>query len=252
MNRDLLRQGVTVAALLVTLVMNALASLLPLAGRTTAEVSDLFPVLFVPAGYVFAIWGLIYLGLAAFAVYQALPAQREHPRLRRIGYLFAASCLLNSLWLVAWHTLQITLSLLMMVGLLLTLIAIYQRLRPRDGAPRLERVLVDAPFSLYLGWITVATVANASIALYHAGWGGWGLPDAFWGVLTVAAALAVALRMVGRDTIFVLVVVWALVGIFVKQQDTAVMAFTALLAAVALVALWVRHRLVAGRYGILG
>ena len=248
MNRDLLRQSANVAALLLTLVMNALASLLPLAGRTTGEVSDRFPVLFVPAGYVFSIWGLIYLGLIAFAIYQALPAQRDNPRLRRIGYLFVASCLFNSLWLVAWHNLQITLSLLLMVGLLLSLIALYLRLQPSDSAPVIERWTIDGPFSLYLGWLTVATVANTTAALYNAGWGGWGLPDALWGVITVIAALIIALLMLKRErnVVFVLVVVWALIGIFVRQQDTAVMAYSSLLAAALLLGALVLPRFKAG------
>jgi len=95
MKRDIVRQAINVLAVVATLVVNGLANALPLNGHLTAEISDLFKVYFVPAGYVFAIWGLIYVGLIAFAVYQAMPSHRENPRLRRIGYGFALSCLAN-------------------------------------------------------------------------------------------------------------------------------------------------------------
>jgi hypothetical protein len=95
MKKDIIRQFVNVLAVVAVLVVNGLANALPLNNQTTGEISDRFQVYFVPAGYVFSIWGLIYLGLLAFAVFQALPAQRDNPRLRRVGYLFAASCVAN-------------------------------------------------------------------------------------------------------------------------------------------------------------
>ena len=76
MNRDSVRQWINVLSLIAMVVVNALANILPLNGLNTGEISDRFEIYFVPAGYVFSIWGLIYLALAGFAVYQALPAQR--------------------------------------------------------------------------------------------------------------------------------------------------------------------------------
>ena len=102
MNRDLVRQIVVVLSVIATIVLNGLANGLPLNGVTTGEVSDQFDVYFVPAGYVFSIWGVIYAGLIAYAVYQGLPTQRENPRLRRIGYLFVLSCGANVGWLYLW------------------------------------------------------------------------------------------------------------------------------------------------------
>src|SRR5512139_1923756 len=99
MSKDTIRQYVNLLSVLLALIVNILASALPLNGQNTGAISDRFQVLFVPAGYVFAIWGLIYIGLIAFGVYQALPSQRENPRLRRVGYLFALSCLANIAWL---------------------------------------------------------------------------------------------------------------------------------------------------------
>ncbi len=118
MRKDIIRQWVNLLAFGATFALNGLANALPLNGQSTGEISDRFQVYFVPAGYVFSIWGLIYLGLGAFAVYQALPAQREAPRLRRIGYLFALSCLANIAWLFLWHYEQFPLTLVAMLSLL--------------------------------------------------------------------------------------------------------------------------------------
>jgi len=127
MNSKILRQVVNVLAVVATIVVNGLANVLPLNGQTTGEISDRFQVYFVPAGYVFSIWGLIYLGLIAFAIYQALPAQRENPRLCRVGYLFAASCLANVAWLFLWHYEQFLWTFVAMLSLLVLLILIYLR-----------------------------------------------------------------------------------------------------------------------------
>ncbi|MGC8827818.1 MAG: tryptophan-rich sensory protein, partial [Anaerolineae bacterium] len=103
MNKDVVRQWLVAAAVLVTIIVNALANILPLNGITTGEISDQFQVYFVPAGYVFSIWGLIYLGLVAFAIYQVLPAQRSNPRLRSMSWPFLVSCAANIAWLFLWH-----------------------------------------------------------------------------------------------------------------------------------------------------
>ena len=126
MKKDALRQVVNVLAILLTIGINGLANALPLNGQTTGEISDRFQVYFVPVGYVFSIWGLIYLALIGFAVYQALPAQRENPRLRRVGALFELSCVANVAWLFLWHYEVFALTVVAMVTLLLSLIAIYR------------------------------------------------------------------------------------------------------------------------------
>ncbi len=227
MNRDLTRQWINVLAVVVTIVVNALANVLPINGVTTAEVSDRFAVLFVPAGYVFSIWGVIYLGLIAFAVYQALPAQRANPRLRRIGYVFAVGCLANAAWIFLWHYNYITLTVIAMLTLLGTLLTIYLRLDIGQAAVRaVERWCVDIPFSVYLGWISVATVANATDVLYDLGWNGGPLAPEVWAVIMLAVALALTLAMLWlrHDVAYSLVIIWAAVGIAVKQADTPVVA----------------------------
>lgn len=236
-------QIINVIALAVVLVVNTLANVLPLNGITTGEISDRFPSLFTPAGYVFAIWGLIYLLLTAFTVYQALPAQRSNKRLGRLGYMFAWSSLFNVAWLFSWHYGVIWLSQLLMLGLLATLIAAYQRLRIGRVRPRgIERWVLDVPFSVYLGWITVATVANTSIFLLDLGWDGGGLAPALT-VLVIAVAAFIGLQALRlrRDLAFALVLVWAFIGIGVKQYGlTASVVGAALVAAALLlaVALW--------------
>lgn len=226
-SKDLFRQGLNVFAVAATLVVNILANALPLNGLSTGEISDRFEVYFVPAGYVFSIWGVIYLGLIAFAVYQALPSQRENPRLRRVGTLFAWSCLANILWLFSWHSLQFELTAVFMLALLGLLLAVYLRLGIGEAqTPRLERWLVDLPFSIYLGWISVATVANLSDLLWYWGWNGQPLQPEWWAVilLAVAAGLGLAMTITRRDLGYVLVLLWAFAGIAVKQASQPLVA----------------------------
>jgi hypothetical protein len=234
MNRDIVRQGIVVLAVAATLVVNWLANALPLNGQTTGEISDRFDVYFVPAGYVFAIWGLIYIGLIAYTVYQALPSQRENPRLRATGYLVALSCVANIAWLFLWHYEQFVWKPLAMVSLLLLLIAIYRRLGiGRIAVPTAERWTAQATFSIYLGWISVATIADVTTTLHHLGWGGWGLSEEVWAVimLMVGAALAWLMTVRRQDVLYLLVLIWAFVGIAVKHSDTTIVATAALIAA---------------------
>jgi hypothetical protein len=234
MTRDRLRQWLTLLLVLATIVINGLANALPFNNLTTAEISDRFQVYFVPAGYVFAIWGLIYLGLIAFAVFQALPAQRENPRLRAIFPWFVLASLANITWLFLWHFEQFVLTLPVMLTLLLSLIAIYLRLGVgRTAVSAAECWLAHAPFSLYLGWISVATIANATDVLYYLGWNGGGLAPEAWAVilLGITVVLGALMAWLRRDVIYLLVLVWALAGIAVKQSATPLVAGTAAIAA---------------------
>ncbi len=175
MSKDRVRQILVVLAVLAMITVNILANALPINGQNTGEISDRFDVFFVPAGYVFSIWGLIYLGLLAYAVYQALPAQAENPTLRSIGYLFVLSCLANIAWIFLWHYNLVALSVVAMLALLGLLLAIYLRLDiGRAPVAPAMKWLVHVPFSIYLGWITVATIANITSWLYEVGWSGWG------------------------------------------------------------------------------
>ncbi|HEY6042020.1 MAG TPA: tryptophan-rich sensory protein [Anaerolineae bacterium] len=225
---------INIGTALVALAVNLLATTLPLNGQTTAAISDKFQVLFVPAGYVFAIWGIIYVGWMAFAVYQALPAQRANPRLQRISWLFALANIANAAWLFTWHFELFPLSAIVMLSLLALLIAIYWRLNiGRVQVSAREKWLVDLPFGIYLGWISVATIANISDLLYYWHWDGFGISPELWAVimLVIAAAIALAMALTRAEVAYLLVIVWAFVGIAVKQSATPMVANTALVMA---------------------
>lgn len=228
------RQIVNIAAYLLVLTVNGLANALPINGVTSGEVSDMFPSFVTPAGYVFSIWGLIYALLAVFVVYQALPAQRDNPRLERLGYAFAVSCVCNAAWLFAWHYQQIALAWALLVALLVALIICYERLRG-GVASRAEQVAVRLPFSVYLGWVTVATVANTAILLLDRGIDGGDAAGA-WGTVAIAAATGIGVAMLVRrgDIAFELVLVWAFVGIAVKQSSRSTLVAAVAIGACAL------------------
>lgn len=213
------RQVLNVAGYALVVTVNGLANALPINGITSGAVSDRFPTFVTPAGYVFAIWGVIYALLAVFVGWQALPAQRHDGRLQRLGIAFAASCLCNAAWLFAWHHLQIALAWTLIVALLVALIVCYERLRGPVGS-RVEWLAVRLPFSVYLGWVTVATIANTAILAVDADIDG-GAAAPLWGVLALAAATVVGMLMLVRrgDVAFALVLVWAFVGIAVAQAD---------------------------------
>lgn len=234
MNKDTNRQIVVILSVAMTLVINALANIIPLNNLTTAEISDSFQVLFVPAGYVFAIWGVIYLGLIVFAVYQALPQKKTDPLMRKVGYPFALSGVANSAWIFLWHFQHFLLTVFAMLSLLVLLIYIYLRLEiGKKPVKLLERWMVQIPISIYLGWISVATIANISDVLYYLGWNGGGIQAATWTVIMLAVALVLGLiiSFTRQDVFFVLVLAWAFVGIAVKQASVPEVAVGAWIAA---------------------
>ena len=248
--KTILLQSLNIAAFALTLTINGLATSIGLNGRTTAEVSDSYPTLVTPAGYVFSIWSVIYTLLLVFAVFQALPSQRKQPYLKKINILFILSSILNISWLLLWHYDQIALSVALMFGLLTTLIAIYLRLNiGKTTVPLKEKACVHLPFSVYLGWITIATIANVAAALVSVQWNGFGLASDLWSILVIAVALIIALAVIAtrRDVAYGLVLIWALVGIAVKQsayQNVAVAAeASAIIIAVALVTVTIAYRL---------
>lgn len=222
--KDTIRQISVAVSIFITLVINSLANALPLNGLTTGEISDRFKVYFVPAGYVFSIWGLIYIVLIAYAIYQSLPAQRENPRLRATGWWVVLGGLANSVWIFLWHYEQFPLTLLAMIGLLATLIITYLRLGiNREQVTPAEKWMVQVPFSIYLGWITVATVANVSTVLDYLQWNRFGMSPEIWMAIILAVVLLIASLMLytRRDVAYTLVILWALAGISIKHAATA-------------------------------
>jgi hypothetical protein len=227
MNKNTLRQYVTLLITIVIIIFNGLANALPLNGQSTGQISGRFQVYFIPAGYVFSIWGLIYIGWLAFAIYQLLPSQRDNPRLRRVGYLFVWSGAANMAWLFFWHYEYFVLTVVVMLILLLLLIAIYLRLQiGKVQAASLERWCVDIPFSAYLGWITVATIANITALLSYFRWDGWGVSPEVWTLITLTAGVCIAsaVSLTRGDIAYMLVIIWAFVGIAVKHAAVPIVA----------------------------
>jgi hypothetical protein len=225
--KDTVRQIAVVLSVIATIVVNGLANALPLNGLNTGQISDRFEVYFVPAGYVFSIWGLIYIGLVAYAIYQGLPSQSQNPRLRATGWWMVLGGVFNSVWIFLWHFEQFPLTILVMLGLLATLIVTYLRLgigKTKTGTA--ETWAVRVPVSVYLGWITVATVANATSLLDYLNWNGFGLAPEVWMGVVLAAVLVISVLMsfTRRDLAYTLVLLWALAGISFKHAAVAAVA----------------------------
>ncbi len=234
MKRDIFRQLAVIVTTLFALAMNYASMAIPLNGRTPAEISDSFNVLFVPAGYVFSIWGLIYIALLAYTVYHSLPWQRANPRLRRTGWLVAATSLVNGSWIFFWHFGYYVMSLAAMLALLTLLIAIYLRLEVgRASFKGAERFTVAFLASIYLGWITVATMANITAVLSYLGWNGGGISPTAWTVVLLAAGVGVAAisAFTRRDAAYLLVLTWAFTGISVRWLNLPVLNVAGFMAA---------------------
>ncbi len=215
------RRWINVGAFVLALVVNGLANVLRFGGNTTGDVSNAINAVFTPAPYVFRIWGVIYLWLLIYVVYQALASTAEEPFQRQIGLLFAINLVANAIWMPCWHMEWISAAMVLMVVILVTLLLIYVRLGTGMRRVRpLVQWLVRAPFSIYLGWICVATIANASALLIDLDWARWGLRDTDWAVimLLVGTGLSAAVSLLRRDWLFNLVIVWAFVGVFMQNR----------------------------------
>lgn len=196
--------------------VNALANILPINGQTTGEISNKLDVLFTPAGYVFGIWGLIYFLLFIWSIMQFPASRRDLPIYKKATPLYLLSSVLNISWILLWHYEFFLFTVLVMIGLLLTLIALYHTIKTEQHS-----FWEIVPFSVYLGWISVATIANISYYLKFIGWNGFGLSDMAWTMimLVVAAILAIVFLRKNEDPIYPLVFVWALIGIGVKNAE---------------------------------
>ena len=224
--KSFLLRSLVAVSIVLTIAVNFLANLLPFFGRSTASVSDQFYTLVTPAGYVFGIWGVIYLGLIAYAwaQFQKPLAASSLPDKLALPMLIAAVA--NMVWLVLWHATAIYWSVPVMLVLLGSLIAVFLTIKRERTEPQstLERWGIRAPISLYLGWVSVATIANISGALVGAEWGGFGVDPAIWSivVLTVGAALGIIAILCNRDYIYPGVFVWAFIGIYAASPSALV------------------------------
>ncbi|MFH5836230.1 tryptophan-rich sensory protein [Proteiniclasticum sp. C24MP] len=207
----------------IMIVMNALANILPINGKGTGEVSDSYPNLFAPAGITFSIWGVIYFLLALYVLYQMgvlKSGTRDGNRnlLTRIGIVFSISSIANALWILTWHYDQILLSTFLMLAILASLIGINFMTKNAVLSGR-ERLFIRLPFSVYFGWITVATIANVTTLLVDIGWRGFGISESIWTILILAvgAVIGITTMFSFRDMAYGLVLIWAYAGILYKH-----------------------------------
>ena len=199
------------------IVINLFANIVPYNNQTTKDISDSFKVFFVPAGYVFAIWGVIYLGIILFNVL-LLSKQGNSKKLDKVLWAVIVSNIANSVWIFLWHYNYVSLSVVVMLVLLLSLIYVYLNLNVKKDLTKNEYLMAKVPFGIYLGWITVATVANITVALYNLNWNGFGIEGQIWSTLLVivAALLGIVMLLRHRDVAYALVIIWAVLGIAVN------------------------------------
>jgi len=225
LNQDFIRQALNLIAVFAAFGVNMLANVRPIGGLTLGEISNqLFEnVLITPANYAFAIWGLIYLGLFSFAIYQALPSQQEKPLFRyTIGYGMVFASLAQIAWVFLFQLRFFLWSFVAMLLILVPLIRIYSQFKsnPRRISKR-ERWFVYTPLTIYCAWISVATIVNGAVSLSDLGWQGWGLSPEIWTVIMmgVGSAIALAIAFAKQDIAFTAVFVWALVAIAIRHWE---------------------------------
>ena len=229
LNSNLIRQILNFLAIAAAFVINILANVNPPRGMTIGDISNQIfgNVLITPASYAFAIWGVIYLGLFSFAVYQILPNQREKSILQRLGYKIAVASLAQIIWIFCFLYSQFALSFVMMVAILVPLIWAYLSL-PKTAIKQRDKWFIAIPISTYLAWISVATIVNGATVLEYWQWNGWGISPPIWTVIMLLVAGLIGLAMaIEKNVAFVGVYIWALVAIAVSNYDTTIITVTA-------------------------
>jgi hypothetical protein len=218
MKNSLLKIG-SLVTYIAMVVVNFLANSLPINNRSTGDISNDYPNLFAPAGIAFSIWGLIYLLLAGYVVFQFVTkSEKTEGLLKKINPLFIATSVANSVWIFAWHYDVIGLSVLIMAAILVLLIKIADILR-KEQFTALENFFIWSPFSIYFGWITVAAIANITIFLVSIGWNGFGISAFIWtcAILLIGATIGILRMQKDKNTAYGLVLVWAYLGILLKH-----------------------------------
>lgn len=203
------------AATSIVIAVNAAANLLPINGLTTGALSARNPTGFTPAGWVFSIWSLIYIGLIAVSIWAWRVRSPVSQRVDRIRLPYLASCVANVTWIFVWHYEHVLASFVVMLALLGSLVVVYARLRETPPRGVAERLCVDLPISLYLGWITAATIVNLAAVFFDRAAYPFGLQRDEWALVsvTLASAVYVAVGMKTRDALYVAVFTWASLGI---------------------------------------
>lgn len=217
-NKNTLIKSIVLISYVLMIGVNALANILPINNLTTGEVSDSFPNLFAPTGLTFSIWGVIYLLLGVYSVYQLFSQKMNSRLFNQVNILFIISSFVNSAWIFAWHYKIIWLTVLLMLILLATLIKISDALNKEKLNLR-ERLLYKIPFGVYFGWITVAAIANITGFLVSVGWNVFGLSDTVWMTLVLLVGFVISSWRMHKDSnlAYGLVPVWAYFGIWLKH-----------------------------------
>ncbi|MGD1717119.1 tryptophan-rich sensory protein [Dapis sp. BLCC M172] len=231
-NSDIIRQYAHLIAILAAFFLNIYVNLAPPSGQTIGEISNTIfkNVLITPASYAFAIWGLIYLGLISFGIYQVLPAQRENKILRRCQYFLVSASLSQIVWIFLFQYQLFILSVLAMLGILGCLICLYLNLGiSYERVSKKDKWLVHHPISIYFAWISVATIVNVACALDNLGWNSSQQVAIVWTIimLIIGAVIAAIINIQKQDIAYSLVFVWALTAIAVRHLDTLVIAISA-------------------------
>jgi cytochrome bd-type quinol oxidase subunit 2 len=214
----------TVAYALMVFV-NVMANALPINGMNTGQVSDSFPNLFAPAAITFSIWGVIYLLLAIYLFFQFADSREMESNnnriLNRINLLFIVSSIANAAWIFAWHYLYIGVSVLIMLVMFFSLLAIVLTIN-NLSLNKKEKFWISVPFSVYFGWINVALIANITGFLVKSGWKGFGLPEYIWTIAILIVGLIIGGTTIWRlkDKAYGLVFVWAYLGILIKHLSS--------------------------------
>jgi hypothetical protein len=230
-----------IAALILTVAVNYLSNTGIFNGNTMASVSASYQNLFTPAGYAFSIWGIIYIGLGAFVIYQSkglFGPSGTRDIVDKVGWLFVVSCLANCLWVLAWLYDFTGISVIIMIILLSSLLMIMQRTRMELDVIALKKVALEWwPFTIYIGWISVALIADVAAYLTKIGWDGFGLSEVTWTIVMIVAAVAVNLLITWKRAMreAAMVGAWALVAIAVANWNgTSIVSYSAIAGAVIL------------------
>jgi len=237
---DFIRQLTTLVAIVCSFVVNVASNIFPLNGLSIGAISNtLFKdVLIIPANYAFVVWGLIYLGLFVLGGYQFLPQKKKDKDLRKIGYLLVIACVAQSIWVYLFLSRLFALSVIAMLAILVPLIIIYSVLgSSTKGASSRKKLCLHTPVSIYLSWISVATVVNVACALYFHGWNGWGIDSQAWTMimLVVATTIATVIIIRYRDFAYTGVTIWALIAIAIKHSNIEILMNLSIFLAVILI-----------------
>jgi hypothetical protein len=237
---DRTRQVITITAVFVSIFINTISNIFPLNGVNIGKLSNTVfaAVQIIPANYAFSIWGLIYLALIAFSIYQLQSSQRQNPGLQGSAYFLVIASIAQCIWIYLFLARLFPLSCVAILGVLLPLIGMYRYLGiGQRQVSSQERWLIHFPISIYCAWITVATVVNVAVTLYSLDWDGWGIDSPTWTVImmVVSTAIAALVTIRGRNMTYAIVIAWALVAISIRQISVPVIALSGIVLAISLI-----------------